>query len=64
MLKGVRIIMTQHWVCHNCGNKNKMEDKICHGEKKKDFKINSPGGKCFKKRQTLDKVVGDSDDWM
>ncbi len=47
-----------HWVCHNCGNKNNMEDKICKGTKKRDFKINSPGGKCFKKRQTLDKVVG------
>lgn len=60
MLKGVRIIMT-HWICHNCGNKNKMEDRICKGEKKKDWKIHSPGGKCFKKRQTLDKVVGDEE---
>ncbi len=50
--------MTQHWVCHNCGNKNNMEDRICQGTKKKDFKINSPGGKCFKKRQQLDKIIG------
>lgn len=48
-----------NWICHNCGNKNKMEDRICTGEKKRDFKTNSPGGKCFKKRQTLDKVVGE-----
>ncbi len=50
--------MTQHWVCHNCGSKNNMEDRICQGSKKKDMRINSPGGKCFKKRQQLDKIVG------
>ncbi len=49
------------WICHNCGNKNSMEDRICKGEKKKDWKIHSPGGKCFKKRQTLDKVIGDEE---
>ncbi len=54
--------MTQKWICHNCGNENKWEDRICTGTKKKDFKINSPGGKCFKKRQSLDKVIGNKDD--
>lgn len=54
--------MTQ-WICHNCGNKNDISEHICKGEKKKDFKLNSPGGKCFKKRQTLDRVIGeDSND--
>jgi len=51
------------WICHNCGNKNDISERICKGEKKKDFKLNSPGGKCFKKRQTLDRVIGeDSND--
>ena len=47
------------WICHNCGNKNDISEHICQGTKKKDFKLNSPGGKCFKKRQTLDRVIGD-----
>jgi len=45
------------WVCHNCGSKNDIDDEICKGSGKKDNDPNSPGGKCFKKRQHLDKII-------
>lgn len=47
------------WVCHNCGNTNDIKDRICQGSGKKKNDPNSPGGKCYHKRQNLDTIIGD-----
>jgi len=48
--------MTQ-WICHKCGSTNDINNRTCQGEGKKKNDPYSPGGKCFHKRQNLDKVL-------
>ena len=52
--------MTQ-WICYNCGSTNDISNRICQGEGKKKNDPYAPGGKCFHKRQNLDKVIGEED---
>jgi len=49
------------WVCHMCGSTNDINNRTCQGEGKKKNDPYSPGGKCFHKRQNLDKVLDGED---